>query len=89
VKDEPKKNPFATSKPRSEWKRPAKRCRGRLLHDVQVGPNPSDTALFVFELKSDGLHVRRKGGWKSRAKVWKFESLANGVAPGQAQMKLL
>ena len=44
--------------------------------------------LFVFEMTSAGLTVRRKRGRKSGAKVWTFQSLANGVAPG-GQMKLL
>ena len=84
-----KQKPFATAKPRSEWRRCKRRVHGRVVHDVQTGPEPADTELFVLELRADGLHVRRKRGWRSKEKVWKFESLANGVAPGQAQMKLL
>ena len=79
-------NPFVTTKPRSTWRKPKKRLRGKVLADVQVD---GEAKLYSFELRSDGLHVRPKHGWRSREKVWKFESLANGVAPGQAQMKLI
>lgn len=87
--DKPKARPFATAKPRSEWKKCFKRVHGRIVADVQTGPEPKDTELFIFELKSDGLRVRKKRGWKSKAKLWKFESLVNGVATVGGQMKLL
>jgi hypothetical protein len=85
----PNKKPFSTTKPRSEWRKCFKRVRGRVLKDLQVGKEPGDTKIFIFELRSDGLHVRMKHSPRRCEKVWKFESLANGVALGQVQMKLL
>jgi len=87
------KNPFANAKPRSQWRRPTKkRIRGRVVTDVLVGVDAAgkeDWRLFAFELRSDGLHVRPKGGWKKNEKVWKFDSLANGVGARGGQMKLI
>ncbi len=86
-----KKKPFATTKPRSEWRRTKRRVRGRVVEEVNVGAGKDGEAkydLFVFELTSAGLTVRRKRQRRSGAKVWTFQSLANGVAPG-GQMKLL
>ena len=81
------KKPFATTKPRSHWRKPKRRVRGRVLHDVQVGANPEDTAIFVYELKSDGLHVRQKH--KRKEKLWTFDNLANGVGVRGGQMTLI
>ncbi len=65
--------------------------RGRVVTDVHVGNLPNgepDYALFVFELTTKGLSVRKKRSRLKNAKVWTFSQLANGVGGG-GQMKLI
>jgi len=83
-----KRKPFATIKPRDQWRRPADRVRGRVVKAVDVGsPAVSPTAhepvlkLHVFELRRDGLHVRRRGGRRKGETVLSFERLANWHKP--------
>lgn len=75
---ETKPNPFgdrAKWKPRSQWKR---RLKGRRTEEVGDG-------LFVFEMRTEGVAVRKKHGRKVR--LWPWSSLANGVNPvGQMEM---
>ncbi len=62
-----------------------------MVTDVQVGNlanGEPDNALFVFELTTKGLSVRKKRSRLKNAKVWTFNQLANGVGQG-GQMKLI
>lgn len=85
-----KRNPFATAKPRSEWKRPKRRVRGRVKFDVCVGVDKAGQEvykLFTASLTSDGLRVHRERARKSSDRVWPLVALANGVN-AQAQMEM-
>lgn len=65
-------------KPRSQWK---KRARGRVTVDI-------GDALFIFEMTTKGVSVRKKRSRLAGAKVWRFEQLANGVG-AKGQMALI
>ena len=77
-----KAKPFSTCKPRSEWKHPIRRVRGRVKFEVLVGLNKDGTEdyrLFTAELSSKGLRVHRERARRTSDKLWPLESLVNGV----------
>lgn len=80
-----KKKPFQNCKPRDQWKAPVR--RQRRVVEVQFGVDKEgqpDYRLVIFELKKDGLHVRRKHARKSS--VYRYDKLANGVGGGQMNL---
>jgi len=79
-------------------KRPVRRVFGRMLRAVPVSDEvrdpetgevskPAALKSFWFELKQDGLHVRRFRARRRSEIVWPLRKLANGTwAGGQMQM---
>ncbi len=86
------------SPPKQPRKAPVRHVRGRMLRAIEVKPGISDgdggwlkepvLKSFWFELRQDGLHVRRFRQSKKRARVWPFQHLANGAGSREGQMEM-
>lgn len=68
----------------------AKRVRGRIAAEISVltSAGVKESKVFVFEMSSDGVLVRKKKSRKTTARLWSFAQLANGAGSNN-QMVLL
>ena len=93
--NEVKEKPKRVKKERKSRAKPIRRVFGRLLKTVEIAPailgengevlKPATLKAHWFELKVDGLHVRRFHARRRTERTWTFQRLAN-IAKTQMEL---